>query len=205
LKEVGENLLKSSRFTFKKSLVVFTLLIAGTVIGLNYSQSIAETPHVYHKDIEIIPDPNNPNLFTFIGNACVDSKGQVINPKVMLYSDMEQKPLHLTHVFFSDECFGAVEKIRANDPDSIEAKLVSYGDYSIIKELEIKIDDLKTLQTQQQDDLMEVNPNNFQHPQEYIDTKREKSDALWITQKQLQQETAKYYEILRYLHPSVEP
>jgi len=34
---------------------------------------------------------------------------------------------------------------------------------------------------------------------------REKSDALWITQKQLQQETAKYYEILRYLHPSVEP
>jgi len=205
LKEVGENLLKSSRYTFKKSLVVFTLLIAGTVIGLNYSQSIAETPHVYHKDIEIIPDPNNPNLFTFIGNACVDSKGQVINPKVMLYSDMEQKPLHLTHVFFSDECFGAVEKIRANDPDSIEAKLVSYGDYSIIKELEIKIDDLKTLQTQQQDDLMEVNPNNFQHPQEYIDTKREKSDALWITQKQLQQETAKYYEILRYLHPSVEP
>ncbi len=205
MKEVGENLLKSSRFTFKKSLVVFTLLIAGTVIGLNYSQSIAETPHVYHKDIEIIPDPNNPNLFTFIGNACVDSKGQVINPKVMLYSDMEQKPLHLTHVFFSDECFGAVEKIRANDPDSIEAKLVSYGDYSIIKELEIKIDDLKTLQTQQQDDLMEVNPNNFQHPQEYIDTKREKSDALWITQKQLQQETAKYYEILRYLHPSVEP
>ena len=205
MKEVGENLLKSSRYTFKKSLVVFTLLIAGTVIGLNYSQSIAETPHVYHKDIEIIPDPNNPNLFTFIGNACVDSKGQVINPKVMLYSDMEQKPLHLTHVFFSDECFGAVEKIRANDPDSIEAKLVSYGDYSIIKELEIKIDDLKTLQTQQQDDLMEVNPNNFQHPQEYIDTKREKSDALWITQKQLQQETAKYYEILRYLHPSVEP
>jgi len=34
---------------------------------------------------------------------------------------------------------------------------------------------------------------------------RKKSDALWKTQKLLQQETAKYYEILRYLHPSVDP
>jgi len=208
LKEVGENLHKSSRFTFKKSLVVFTLLIAGTVIGLNYSQSIAETPHVYHKDIEIIPDPNDPTLFTFIGNACVDSKGEILDPKVMLYSDMEQKPLHLTHVFYSDECFGAVEKIRANDPDSIEAKLEAYGDYSIIKEIEIKIEDLKILQDQQQEELKEVSTSTFQanvNHQEYIDAMREKSDALWITQKQLQQETAKYYEILRYLHPSVEP
>ena len=208
LKEVGETLHKSSRFNSKKSLVVFTLLIAGTVIGLNYSQSIAETPRVYHKDIEIIPDPNNPNLFTFIGNACVDSKGEILDPKVMLYSDMEQKPLHLTNVFFSDECFGAVEKIRANDPDSIEAKLVAYGDYSVIQNMEIKIDDLKTLQNKQQDELKEVSSSNFKanvNHQEYIDAKREKSDALWITQKQLQQETAKYYEIMRYLHPTVEP
>ena len=126
----------------------------------------------------------------------------------MLYSDIEQKPLWLTHVFHSDECFGAVEKIRANDPDSIEAKLVSYGDYSIIKEMEIKIEDLKNLQDQQQEELKEVSSSTFQvnvNHQEYIDAMREKSDALWITQKQLQQETAKYYEILRYLHPSVEP
>ncbi len=126
----------------------------------------------------------------------------------MLYSDIEQKPLWLTHVFHSDECFGAVEKIRANDPDSIEAKLVSYGDYSIIKEMEIKIEDLKNLQDQQQEELKEVSSSTFQvnvNHQEYIDAMREKSDALWITQKQLQQETAKYYEIIRYLHPSVEP
>jgi len=80
----------------------------------------------------------------------------------MLYSDIEQKPLWLTHVFHSDECFGAVEKIRANDPDSIEAKLVSYGDYSIIKEMEIKIEDLKNLQDQQQEELKEVSSSTFQ-------------------------------------------
>lgn len=175
-------------------------------MGFNYTQSIAQTPNVYHKEIEIIPDPNDPNLFTFIGSACVDAKGDVLDPKVILYSDMEQKPLWLTHVFSSDECFGAVEKIRANDPDSIEAKLVAYGDYSLIKEMEEKIEDLKTLQNQQQKELMEISSDKFpENHQKYIDTMREKADALWKTQKLLQQETAKYYEILRYLHPSVEP
>ena len=126
----------------------------------------------------------------------------------MLYSDIEQKPLWLTHVFHSDECFGAVEKIRANDPDSIEAKLVSYGDYSIIKEIENRIDDLKTLQVQQHEELKEVSSSNFKanvNHQEYIDAMKQKADALWTTQHQLQQETAKYYEIMRYLHPIGEP
>lgn len=206
MKGVGENLHKSSRFNSKKSLVVFTLLIAGTIMGLNYSQSIAQTPHVYNKEIEIIPDPHNPNLFSFIGNACVDSKGEILDPKVMLYSDLEQKPLWLTQVFYSNECFGAVEKIRANDPASIKAKVVAYGDYSVIKEMEINIENLKILQNQQQQELKEVSSDKFpENFQAYIDTMREKSDALWKTQKLLQQETAKYYEILRYLHPSVEP
>ena len=177
-------------------------------MGLNYSQSMAQTPHVYHKEIEIIPDLHEPNLYTFIGNACVDAKGEILNPKVMLYSDIEQKPLRLTNVFHSNECFGAVEKIRANDPDSIEAKLVAYGDYSVIQEMEIKIENLKILQDKQQEELKEVTSSTFKanvNHQEYIDAVKEKSDALWITQKQLQQVTAKYYETLRYLHPSVEP
>jgi len=96
-------------------------------LWLNHLQISAQTPDVYHREIEIIPDPHNPNLYSFIGNVCVDSKGEILDPKVILYSDMEQKPLWLTHVFYSNECFGAVEKIRANDPDSIKAEVVSYG------------------------------------------------------------------------------
>ena len=208
LKEVGENLHNSSGSYSKKSIIVVTLLMAGVVIGLNYSQSTAQTPHVYHKEIEIIPDPLEPDLYTFIGNACVDAKGEVLNPKVMLYSDIEQKPLWLTNVFQSNECFGTVEKIRANDPNSIKAKLVAYGDYSTIQEMERKIEDLKILQDKQQEELKKVTSSTFKanvNHQEYIDTVKEKSDALWITQKQLKEVTAKYYETLRYLHPSVEP
>ena len=203
MKEVGENLDKSTRIGSKKLLVVFSILIAGIVFGLNYSQSIAETPHVYDKEIEIIPDPNDPNLFTFIGSACVDSKGEIIDPKVMLYSDLEQKPLWLTQVFHSNECFGAVEKIRANDPDSIKAKIVAYGNYTVIEEMEEKIDELKNLQSQLQQELQEIRSDKFpENHQKYIDAMREKSDALFKTQKLLQKETAKYYEVMRYLHPS---
>ncbi len=205
MKEVGANLHKSTRIDSKK-LIVFTLLAVTIVMGLYYSQSMAETPRVYNKEIEIIPDPHDPNLFTFIGYACVDSKGEILDPKVILSSDIEEKPLWLTQVFHSEECFAAVEKIRAYDPDSIKAKLVSYGDYSMIKEIEENIEELKILQAQQQQELKEISSDKFPKDfRKYIDTIREKSDALWKTQKLLQQETAKYYEILRYLHPSVEP
>jgi len=178
-------------------------MIVGLVLGLNHLQISAQTPDVYHREIEIIPDPNNPNLYSFIGNVCVDSKGEILDPKVILYSDMEQKPLWLTHVFYSNECFGAVEKIRANDPDSIKAKVVAYGNYTVIEEIEEKIDELKSLQAQLQQELQEIRSDKFpdNYPG-YIDTMREKSDALFKTQKLLQKETAKYYEIMRYLHPS---
>jgi len=202
LKEVGENLDKSTRIGSKKLLVVFSLLIAGLVFGLNYSQSIAETPHVYNTEIEIIPDLHDPKLFTFIGSACVDSKGEIMDPKVMLYSDLEQKPLWLTHVFESDECFGAVEKIRANDPDSIEAEIVAYGDYTVIKEMEEKIEELENTQSILQQEIRELNPRDFDQHNQYINEMREISDALFKTQKLLQKETAKYYEVMRYLHPS---
>jgi len=206
LKETGVDLHKLTRFNSKKLLVVFTLLAVTVVIGLEHSQSIAETPHVYHKEIQIIPDPGNPKLFTFVGHACVDSKGEVLNPRVMLYSDLEQKPLWLVQALESDECFGAVQKILADDPDSIEAKLISYGDYSVIKEIEQKIEELKVLQAQQQKELKKLSDEKF--PKDFnahIDAMREVSDKLWHTQKLLQKETANYYEILRYLHPSDQP
>ncbi len=197
--------MQNSRISSKKILVIFTLLTIVTVISLNYSQSIAQTPHVYHEEIEIIPDKINPKLFTFIGNACVDSKGGIINPKIMLYSDLEQKPLSLVNVFGSDECFGAVQKILADDPESIHAKVIAYGDYSVIQKMEENIDELKKLQTTQQLEIKELNPYDFNTHQKYIDAMRKISDALWNTQKLLQQETAKYYETQRYLHPPVEP
>jgi len=198
-------LYKFTRINSKKLLIVFILLTITTVISLNYSQSTAQTPHVYNEEIEIIPDEINPKLFTFIGNACVDSKGEIINPKIMLYSDLEQKPLSLVNVFSSDECFGAVQKILADDPESIHAKVVAYGDNSVIQEMEKNIEELKKLQTTQQQQIKELNPNDFKIYREYIDAMRKISDSLWDTQKSLQQETAKYYETQRYLHPAVEP
>ena len=202
MKEVGENLDKSTRIYSKKLLVVFSLLIAGIVFGLNYSQSIAETPHVYDVEIEIIPDLHDPKLFTFVGSACVDSKGEIIDPKVMLYSDLERKPLWLTHVFHSNECFGAVEKIRANDPDSIEAEIVAYGNYTVIREMEEKIEELENESNKLQLEIRELNPRDFDQHNQYINEMREISDTLFKTQKLLQKETARYYEIMRYLHPS---
>ncbi len=194
---------KTLGFNSKICLVIVSIMIVGLVLGLNHLQIFAQTPEIYNKEIEIIPDPHKPNLYTFIGSACVDSKGEILDPKVMLYSDLEQKPLWITHVFHSNECFGAVEKIRANDPDSIEAKIVAYGNYTVIGEMEEKIDELNRLQTQLQQELQEIRSDKFpDNHQKYIDAMREKSDALFKTQKLLQKETAKYYETMRYLHPS---
>jgi len=187
----------------KKLLVVFTLFTVTLVMGLTYSQTEAETPSIYHKDIEIIPDPNRPGVFNFVGNVCVDSDGEIMDPKVMLYSDLEQLPLWLNHVYSSDECFGAVQKINANDPDSIHAKIVSYGNYSVIEDMEQKIEELKSLQTQQQEELQKIRSDKFyEKHQDQIDDMRRVSDSLFLTQKELQKETADYYNTLAYLHPS---
>ena len=149
------------KFNSKKLFVVLTLFTVTLVMGLTYSQTEAETPNIYHKDIEIIPDPNRDGVFNFIGNVCVDSDSEIMDPKVMLYSDLEQLPLWLNHVYSSDECFGTVQKINANDPDSIHAKIVSYGNYSVIEDMEQKIEELKSLQAQQQEELQKIRSDKF--------------------------------------------
>lgn len=191
------------KFNSKKFLVFLSLFAVTLVMGLNYSQSIAETPNIYHKDIEIIPDPNRDGVFNFIGNVCVDSDSEIMDPKVMLYSDLEQLPLWLNHVYSSDECFGAVQKINAIDPDSIHAKIVSYGNYSVIEDMEQKIEELKSLQAQQQEELQKIRSDKFYDKhQDQIDDLRRVSDRMFETQKELQKETADYYNTLAYLHPS---
>lgn len=187
----------------KKLLVVFTLFAVTLVMGLNYSQTVAETPNIYHKDIEIIPDPNMPGLYNFVGNVCVDSDGEIMDPKVMLYSDLEQLPLWLNHVYKSDECFGAIQKINANDPDSIYAKIVSYGNSTVIEEMEQKIEELKSLQAQQQEEVKKIRSDKFYDKhQDQIDDLRRVTDRMFETNKQLQKETADYYNTMAYLHPS---
>lgn len=187
----------------KKLLVVFTLFAVTLVMGLNYSQTVAETPNIYHKDIEIIPDPNMPGLYNFVGNVCVDSDGDIMDPKVMLYSDLEQLPLWLNHVYKSDECFGAIQKINANDPDSIYAKIVSYGNSTVIEEMEQKIEELKSLQAQQQEEVKKIRSDKFYDKhQDQIDDLRRVTDRMFETNKQLQKETADYYNTMAYLHPS---
>jgi len=203
---IDMSLHKFTRYNIMKILGMSAVLLTITVLAIDYSQSDAETPKVYNKEIQIIPDKLNPKLFTFVGNACVDAKGGILNPKVMLYSDLEQKPLWLVNVFGSNECFGAVQKILANDPDSIEAKIIAYGDYSIIQDMEKKIEELKILQSEQQQELKVLSDEKF--PKDFnlhIDKIRKVADRLFETQKSLQKETADYYNTMRYLHPSDMP
>jgi len=121
----------------------------------------------------------------------------------LLISDLETKTLQLVHVFYSDECFGAVEKIRASDPDSIHLKLVSFGDNSQIKGTQAEIEDLRKQLEKEQRELSETKKKIFDNHQDYIDAVHAKAEKLWITEKQLQHKTAQFYEMMSYLHPDV--
>jgi len=189
----------------QKSLIFFIPVITASAIILSVSFVIAQQPIVYFSETEIIEDSKRENGYIFIGNVCASSK-EILDPKVLLISDFETKTLQLIHVFHSKECFGAVERIRASDPDSIHVQIVSFGDNSQIQVMQTEIEDLEKQLEKQQEELKEVSKSTFQpnvNHQEYIDAKREKADALWITEKQLQHKTAQFYEMMSYLHPDL--
>jgi len=121
----------------------------------------------------------------------------------MVISDMEKKPLQLTKVFHSDECFGAVEKIRAKDPNSIVTKLVTYELKDVVNEKENTIKNLKALMEKQQKELKVILDEKFPADghRKHIEDLRKKSDELWATQKLLQEKTAQYYSMREYHHP----
>ncbi len=182
--------------------ILLTAGIAASAIILSVSFVIAQQPVVYFSEIEIIEDSKRENGYIFIGNVCVSSE-EILDPKVLLISDLEKKTLQLIHVFHSKECFGAVERIRASDPDSIHVKIVSFGDNSQIQVMQTEIEDLEKQLEKQQRELSETQKKRFDHHQDYIDAVKEKANKLWITEKQLQHKTAQFYEMMSYLHPDL--
>ena len=182
---------------------IFLLSVAigiGLAVGITHTS--AQQENVTFEELEIIPDPNRENLYTYIFNVC-DNEFAIEDPKIMVISDMEKKLIQLTNVFHSDECFGAVEKIRAKDPDSIVTKLVTFELPEAVDAKENAIKDLRELQKKQQKELRETLNEKFPEGsiQEHRDKVREISDRLWATQKLLQEKTAQYYTMQDYHHP----
>ena len=182
---------------------IFLLSVAigiGLAVGITHTS--AQQENVTFEELEIIPDPNRENLYTYIFNVC-DNNFAIEDPKIMVISDMEKKLIQLTKVFHSDECFGAVEKIRAIDPDSIITKLVTFELPEVVDAKENAIEDLRELQKKQQKELRETLNEKFPEGsiQEHRDKVREISDRLWATQKLLQEKTAQYYTMQDYHHP----
>jgi len=180
---------------------IFFLAVMGIGFIVSVSYIEAQLENVTFQELEIIEDPNRPGYYTYIFNVC-DQKFAIEDPVIMVKSDLEKKPLQLSRAFNSDECYSAVEKIRANDPDSIHTILVLFGSTKQIDNIEWKIDDLEAKSKQLHIELQEAMKNRFpDNHQKYIDDVRVKSDALWATNKELQHLTAQYYEMMHEYHP----
>ena len=193
-----------------KSIYFLIPSLAAVILLVNFSTGSAQTPEVYFQELDIIPDsPQRPNSYIYIFNVCVDGDPndgieEVFDPKIIIKSDLETRTLQIATVFSTNECVGAVEKIRATNPDSIQAEVVSYGNYDQVEDMKNRIDDLERQAHEQQEELKEVMNRNYQHHQDYIDATKEVSDKLWSTRKQLQSLTEQYYQMMNYLHPEIE-
>jgi len=182
-----------------KKILFLVVIGVGLIVSVSYIE--AQLENVTFQELEIIEDPNRPGYYTYIFNVC-DQKFAIEDPVIKIKSDIEKKQLQLSRAFNSDECYSAVEKIRANDPDSIEATLVLFGSTKQIDKIEWEIEDLEAKAQQQHIELQEAMKNRFpEHHQKYIDDVRVKSDALWETNKKLQHLTAQYYDMMREYHP----
>ena len=186
----------------QNSLKFLIPLIAASAIILSASVVTAQQPVVYFSEKTINEDSKRENGYIFIGNVCASYEG-ILDPKVLLISDLETKTLQLVNVFYSDECFGAVEKIRAIDPDSIHTKLVSFGDNSQVERMKAEIQDLRKQVEKEQILLTETKAKSFDSHQDSIDAVNQVADQLWLTRKNLQHTIAQFYELMSYLHPDL--
>ncbi len=183
-----------------KILLISVALGIGLIVGVSQTDAIQE--NITFKELEIIPSPNRENLYTYIFNVCIGETA-IEDPKIMVISDMERKGLQLTQVFNSDQCFGAVEKIRAKDPDSIRTELVTYEIHANVEDKRNQIEILKANQERLQIQLRDEISNKF--PEGSVTEHREKirgiSDALGATNQRLQDLTAQFYAMQEFHHP----
>jgi len=189
----------------KKSLLLLTPLLIAVGLFVGISVVSAQSPEVFVQELEILKDPNREDVYTYVFNICIDEAGDgmdsIRDPSIIITSDKDKRILQLERVFLANECVGGVSKIRADDPNSIQAKILTYGNNDKLVEMEQRIKDLQALAEQQQQELRVIMQTNFPHHQDYIDAMNEQTDKLWQTRRQLQTITEQYYEIMRYIHP----
>ena len=182
---------------------IILLLVAigiGLTVGISHTSAIEE--NITFEELEIIPDPNRENLYSYIFNVCVNEFA-VDDPKIMVTSDMEKVGLQLTKVLNDDTCYGAVEKIRAKDPDSIKTELVTYEIHANVEDKKKVIEDLKVKQDELQNQLREKLKEKFPESghKKYNTELTAITDALFDTRKELQDKTAQYHAMQEYHHP----
>ncbi len=189
----------------KKSLLLLTPLLIAVGLFVGISVVSAQSPEVFVQELEILKDPNRDDVYTYVFNVCIDEAGDgmdsIRDPSIIITSDRENRILQLERVFLANECVGGVSKIRADDPNTLRAKILTYGNNDKLVEMEQRIKDLKVQAEQQQQELRVIMQTNFPHHQDYIDAMNEQTDKLWQTRRQLQTTTEQYYEIMRYIHP----
>ncbi len=160
----------------------------------------AQLPAFQFEELEIIEDPNRPGYYSYIFNFCDDAFA-VEDPKFIIISDLEKKPMQLSGIFHDDKCYGAVEKIRANDPDSIRAELATFQDENQTDKFEEKIAKQQAEVDRLREELKTTMAAVYPHHQDYIDATKLKSDELWDARKHLQHLNAQYYEMMHVYHP----
>ena len=189
----------------KKSLILLTPVLIAVGLFVGISVVSAQSPEVFVQELEILKDPNRDDVYTYVFNICIDEAGDgmdsIRDPSIIITSDRESRTLQLERVFLANECVGGVSRIRADDPNSIQAKILTYGNHDKLLEMEQRIKDLKAKAEQEQQELRRIMSTNFPHHQDYIDAMNEQTNKLWQTRRQLQTTTEQYYEIMRYIHP----
>jgi len=189
----------------KKSLLVLTPILIAVGLFVGISVVSAQSPEVFVQELEILKDPNRDDVYTYVFNICIDEAGDgmdsIRDPTIIVTSDKDTRRLQLERVFLANECVGGVEKIRADDPNSIQAEILTYGNQDKIFEMEQRIEELKRKAEQEQQELKVIMSTNYPNNQDYIDAMKEQTDKLWLTRKQLQTTTEQYYQIMRYIHP----
>ena len=193
----------------KKPIIGISITVIGILLVANVSMSIAQEPEIFFKDIQIIPGSvQKAGMWNVIFSVCVDGPGdgvdKVMDPRILVTSDIEKRPMQLTKVFHANECQGAIQQIRANDPQSISLKVISFGNYDQIEAMEENLKKLQFEFEREMANLQSLKEVNFPSNQAYIDQVRRQADHVNDLRRNLQHQTEQFHQIMFNLHPDIE-
>ena len=192
----------------KRPIIGISIVAIAILLVANVSMSIAQEPEVFFKDIQIIPGSvQKTDQWNVIFSVCVDGPGDgvdsVMDPRILVTSDLETRPMQLRNIFHANECQGSIQQIRANDPQSISLKVISFGNYDQIEAMEENLKKLEFEFEREIANLQSLKEVNFPSNQAYIDQVRRQADHVNDLRRNLQHQTEQFYQILYNLHPDI--